>query len=559
MYAEFFHLKEPPFSITPDPRFLYMSERHREAFAHLLYGVENQGGFVLLTGEVGTGKTTVCRCLLEQLPPGTEVALILNPRVSAHELLASICDELRISYPRETTSVKVLVDALNSFLLAAHAQQRTVALVIDEAQNLTPEVLEQVRLLTNLETPTHKLLQIIMLGQPELLEILSQPGLRQLAQRITARYHLGPLSREETAAYVRHRLAVAGTQQQLFPARVLAGLHILSGGTPRVINALCDRALLGAYAQGKPVVEGRILQQAAREVLGRPARPRRARPAFLAAGTAAAVLALAVAGWRLQAVPDLAARLVDPAPDLAAVATTLTSPPAVASPEEAPGTGQSAAGAAEVPPAESTDLAWTGDETAALGLDQAFAALFSLWGLDYDPKGPAPCRQAEALGLACLVRQGRLSDLAQLDRPAVLWLIGDDGAPLFTTLAVLDGEEARVSFGGAWQALPSQDLLRRWSGSYTVLWQPPPDYQDSIRPGHQGTDVAWLDRRLAQLFQRPPRSGQIQTYDEELAAQVRRFQEQQGLVADGIAGVQTIIRLEGALSGQGPFLRPRRE
>ena len=212
MYADFFGLNEKPFSITPDPRYLYLSPRHADALAHLLYGISESGGFIQLTGEVGTGKTTLIRSVLEQLPAKAEVALILNPRLSPEELLQSICEELRIALP-EDRSAKALVDTLNAELLRANAEGRRIVLIIDEAQTLRPELIEQVRLLTNLETPKQKLLQIILIGQPELREMLGRPEMRQVAQRVTGRYHLEPLSAQETAAYVRHRLRVAGAQR----------------------------------------------------------------------------------------------------------------------------------------------------------------------------------------------------------------------------------------------------------------------------------------------------------------------------------------------------------
>jgi general secretion pathway protein A len=270
MYLSHFALSEPPFSITPDPRFLYMSARHREALAHLIYGVGERGGFVQLTGEVGTGKTSVCRCLLEQLPPNVDVALVLNPRLSPVELLATLCDELRIPYPAGTTSSKELVDRLHRHLLEAHGRGQRTVLIIDEAQNLTPEVLEEVRLLTNLETTTEKLLQIILIGQPELAALLEQPKLRQLAQRVTARYHLEPLSPADTRAYVHHRLAVAGRRgQSLFTDGALRTLHRQSCGIPRMINAMADRALLGAYARDRARIDAATVRRAADEVLGR--------------------------------------------------------------------------------------------------------------------------------------------------------------------------------------------------------------------------------------------------------------------------------------------------
>ncbi len=275
MYLSYFQLTEPPFSIAPNPRYLYLSQRHQEALAHLLYGIRGEGGFVLLTGAIGAGKTTVCRCLLEQIPEHCAVAYIFNPKLSVTELLATICHEFGIDCPADETSIKNFIDRINAYLLASHAQGRSNVLIIDEAQNLAPDVLEQMRLLTNLETNQRKLLQIILIGQPELASLLARPGLTQLAQRIVARYHLEPLSQDEIRAYLQHRLAIAGSQRPLIPPALHGLLYRLSGGVPRLINVLCDRALLGAYAQGKDQVDRTTLLQAAREVL--PGRPRRNR------------------------------------------------------------------------------------------------------------------------------------------------------------------------------------------------------------------------------------------------------------------------------------------
>jgi general secretion pathway protein A len=269
MYHDFFGIAENPFSITPDPRYLYMSKGHQEALAHLLYGVREGGGFVLLTGEVGTGKTSVCRCLLEQLPEAADVALILNPRLDEIELLASICDELGVAYPADTRSLKVLVDLLNRHLLEVHAKGRHAVVIIDEAQNLSAGVLEQVRLLTNLETAKRKLLQIILIGQPELGSLLERDEMRQLVQRITARYHLQPLSRRETRAYIAHRLEVGGLAPDVFAPAAIGAIHRRARGVPRLINNLCDRCLLGAYVQNRKSVGPRMVRQAAKEVLGK--------------------------------------------------------------------------------------------------------------------------------------------------------------------------------------------------------------------------------------------------------------------------------------------------
>src|SRR5580700_2710641 len=275
MYLTFFGLNEKPFAITPDPRYLYLSERHAEALAHLLYGINEAGGFVQLTGEVGTGKTTIVRSLLAQTPKNAEIALILNPRMTAPEFLLTICEELGIGVPDSSMeSLKDLVDILSHYLLRAHGAGRRVVLVVDEAQNLAPAVLEQVRLLTNLETNTQKLLQIILIGQPELRELLARNELRQLAQRITGRYHLDPLSREETAAYVRHRLRVAGATSDIFNRRALRAIYRVSGGVPRVINIISDRALLAAYTQDLHQVPPALVYRAGAEVFGQQLTPR---------------------------------------------------------------------------------------------------------------------------------------------------------------------------------------------------------------------------------------------------------------------------------------------
>jgi general secretion pathway protein A len=270
MYTHYFGLKESPFSIAPDPRYLYMSALHQEALAHLLYGVKGDGCLILLTGDVGAGKTTVCRCLLEQLPENTDLALILNPKLNAMELLASICDELEIVVTGKKISIKTYIDHLNRYLLSAHARGRITALLIDEAQNLSLDTLEQLRLLTNLETTKQKLLKIILLGQPELRQLLDQDGVAQINQRITSRYHLSPLSNQEVAMYIEHRLAIAGGRGQLFSTAAMKMVAELSKGVPRLINVLCDRSLLGAFVEGKYQVDLKIVQQAAQEVLGRP-------------------------------------------------------------------------------------------------------------------------------------------------------------------------------------------------------------------------------------------------------------------------------------------------
>jgi len=276
MYEQFHGLSERPFSITPDPRYLYMSARHAEALAHLLYGVRENGGFTQLTGEVGTGKTLLVRCLLERLPDRAKTAIILDPPGNRLEFLQALCRELRVRTPRWAANPSTLGAALNRKLLRTYASGRSTVLIVDEAQALDPELLEQVRRLTNLETARRKLLGIVLAGQPELHETLARPDLRQLAQRITARCHLGPLSRAETGDYLRHRLKVAGASSDVFSSRAKRLLHRISRGIPRIINVVADRALLGAFVRRENEVGGNLVKLAAREVYGRGGIPRRA-------------------------------------------------------------------------------------------------------------------------------------------------------------------------------------------------------------------------------------------------------------------------------------------
>ena len=299
MYNKFFGLKQEPFSIAPDPHYLFMSERHREALAHLLYGVRSGGGFVLLTGEIGAGKTTVCRCFLEKVPRRCNVAYIFNPRQTAEELLESICHDFRIvrdgPAPERPLTARDHVAALNDFLLRTHGVGQNNVLIIDEAQSLSAEVLEQLRLLTNLETNERKLLQIILIGQPELRDMLARPELEQLAQRVIARYHLGALTARETSHYIQHRLAVAGLSRAMpFDAVAMQRIHALARGVPRRINLLCDRALLGAYASGKAMADVAIVDKAAAEVLGQPAGRSRLRHALSSRARMGAMLGVGV-------------------------------------------------------------------------------------------------------------------------------------------------------------------------------------------------------------------------------------------------------------------------
>jgi general secretion pathway protein A len=540
MYTSFFGLTEKPFAITPDPRYLYLSERHAEALAHLLYGINESGGFIQLTGEVGTGKTTVVRTLLSRVPHHADVAVILNPRVTPVEFLLTICEELGLPIAdADRDSVKQMVDALNRRLLNAHAEGRRIIVLVDEAQNLSIDVLEQVRLLTNLETPTQKLLQIILIGQPELRELLDRTDLRQLAQRITGRYHLKPLSREETKGYVRHRLRVAGATEDFFTPGALVELHRLSLGIPRVINVACDRALLGAYTQETKKITASLVRQAAGEVYGR-----RFFPTWL--GWAVASLALVVLAatlflgwqfWRHQSPVLSASRAIKSA----AAARATPSPAAIgAPPGAAPATAAPAATLASVKALLETNEANTTDAA-------AFRRLLALWGTAMsDDKDP--CGQAAKAGLACLEQRGSWSQVRTLNRPAILTLTDERGQRHRVVLSSLDDKTATLNLGEHNEKVAIDDLSRDWFGEFTVIWKPKTSRTRPLSLGMQGDEVRWLRRSLNALAGGSSDPEHADVYDQELAIAVQNFQREHRLNVDGIAGVQTQVVLDTALA-----------
>ena len=531
MYLTFFGLNEKPFAITPDPRYLYLSGRHAEALAHLLYGINEAGGFVQLTGEVGTGKTTIVRSLLAQTPKNAEIALILNPRMTAPEFLLTICEELGIGVQDSAPgSLKDLVDILSYYLLRAHAAGKRVVLVVDEAQNLSPDVLEQVRLLTNLETNTQKLLQIILIGQPELRELLSRNELRQLAQRITGRYHLNPLSRDETTAYVRHRLRVAGATTDIFAPAALNEVFRLSQGVPRVINVICDRALLGAYSLDRHRVTATLVRNAAAEVFGRRFTPHWL-PWALTAGIAALLTIATVELWNLQpwSTRSGAARL--PRAD-----------PAVAAAAAAP------ARAAVTPPAAPHLGELLAQYAAETDTESAFASLLGLWGAKYQPNGTDPCSQATQQGLECVTERGSFGQLRLYNRPAILLLSDGAGTSHQVVLTALDDEQARIELGGA-RSVGLGELSHFWLGDFVMLWRPASSPVKALSAGMRGAEVRWLRQSLQRLHGAAADAPVSDVFDAELTAWVRDFQRQHQLAVDGIAGVRTQIALASAVGG----------
>jgi len=553
MYTSFFGLSEKPFAITPDPRYLYLSERHAEALAHLLYGINESGGFIQLTGEVGTGKTTVVRTLLSRVPHHADVAVILNPRVTPVEFLLTICEELGLGIAEaDRDSVKQMVDALNRRLLSAHAEGRRIIVLVDEAQNLSIEVLEQVRLLTNLETPTQKLLQIILIGQPELRELLDRTDLRQLAQRITGRYHLKPLSREETKGYVRHRLRVAGAQEDIFTPAALVELHRLSQGIPRVINVACDRALLGAYTQETKKINAGLVRRAAGEVYGR-----RFLPTWLGwvVGSVGLVVLAGILflGWQFwrQSSPIVSASRALKSASAAHPATTAAASPATSAAGSAAASAALPAVAPQTAPVPAPKLA---SVSALLEANEAnttdaaaFRRLLSLWGTAMSDDRD-PCGQAAKAGLSCLEQRGSWTQVRTLNRPAILTLTDERGQRHRVVLSSLDDKTATLNLGEHNEKVSIDDLSRDWFGEFTVVWKPKTSRTRPLSLGMQGDEVRWLRRSLNALAGGASDPEHADVFDQELAIAVQNFQREHRLNVDGIAGVQTQVVLDTALA-----------
>ncbi len=563
MYLEYFKLNEPPFSLTPDPRFLYMSERHREGLAHLFYGVQASGGFVQLTGEIGAGKTTLCRCLVKQMPPDTDVALILNPRLTASELLETVCDELGMPHPAEKASIKLLIDALNRHLLESHSRRRRTVLIIDEAQNLDMDVLEQIRLLTNLETSREKLLQIILLGQPELLSILKRKGLRQLTQRITARYHLEALSRRETYAYIQHRLAVAGGREPLFASRAMRRVYRLSRGSPRLINIICDRALLGTYASDKKAVSAGIVRRAARETQGIIPWYRKIQPEWVAGILALALVLAGIMvflkspGYRGQR-PAAAVKsensgsaispAIAPVPVLPSAAAEnlkpdiVALPPAAAPPKPAPPAGPSLA---EV----------LGNPALRGKARDSFTSLFARWGAEIS-LGPSDygCRVARAHGFECLFLAGNWAKLRRYDLPAILELELPDGTRHRVTLLGLGTETAKISIGDRTYACRLSEINELWDGSIIMIWKPPFAARN-LSPGSRGEEVRWVRQALDQWEGKLADPSASDLYDEDLRKRVIKFQGARSLAQSGLVSTETLVRMTtAAAEPKGPSI-----
>ncbi|MEW8536768.1 MAG: AAA family ATPase [Candidatus Thiodiazotropha endolucinida] len=560
-----FGFEENPFAITPDPRYLYLSRGHEESLAHLIYGTGPNGGFVLLTGEVGTGKTLLLRSLLAQQLDNVDIALILNPRLSRREFIATICDELGIEYEGPPYSLKILIDILTRHLLRTHAEGKHTVLVVDEAQNLSPRVLEQVRLLTNLETSRHKLLRIILAGQPELQQMLERKEMRQVDQRITARYHLLPLNAQETGRYIAHRLAVAGVREDLFTPMALKLIHRFSGGIPRVINAICERALLAIYASGRQRAGVRLVWRAAREVKGK----RLGNQRRVWGGALLIILLGAMGYWYSQrgldqaVVPREGADIPEPAiPELPTVVEESQSVEMPVLPDRKADRDEKVSISPQKEIAEqnlsSSPQALPSTDTSESPADDfRLGKLFSqpqrrvdmyqtLLGLWHDAKqfqgSLPPCQQVRAFGLRCLISTSEWSGLLGMNRPLLLQLKQDKQRRLLL-LKHVDDEWLLVDSGMQEGVISRTELMRYWTGEYILLWRPLAEIA-LIGEGSSGNAVTWLRKRLQRVDGiEPPAIEGLDRFDAELEERLKAFQQQQGLVADGVAGQQTMIYL----------------
>jgi general secretion pathway protein A len=538
VYLEFFRLKDRPFSLAPDPRFIFMSESHREALAHLLYGVQEGHGFIEVVGQVGTGKTTLCRTLLEQIGGQAEIGFIFNPSPSEIELLTSINREFGL--PTQARTRSELVQELNQFLLRQKQAGRRVVLVIDEAQNLDPAVLEQVRLLSNLETDSDKLLQIVLFGQPELDENLGRSDLRQLRQRITVRWRLRPFGVREVGQYLEHRLAVAGHQgSSPFSAGAVRAIRWRSGGIPRLINAIADRALLLAFSRGRARVSARLALRAANEL-----------PAS------------EFAGWRATTglSPSTAAGLVSVGVLSGVLFAALV--PAV----DAGSRWAQLVGLRRSLSEEVRSLAELEPRLRALGPARssklALDAVLERWGLEpLRAATPDPSYYPEALRQATRLRvfptDAALDQILTLDLPAVLEIEIEPGERRWTALAeATEAGEVVLQLGRERFRMSNQELQRIWNGRAFFVWN---NFNSlpALEPGMRGNAVRWVQSRLIDLgFLHPgDASGD---FDELTAEAVRRFQQGRALAPTGSVGPETLIALYQALEYSTPRLRSRR-
>ncbi|CAH1523835.1 General secretion pathway protein GspA [Vibrio harveyi] len=539
MYKDFFGFVELPFSIVPNSRYLYLSQRHKEAITHLQAGLGDGGGFAMLTGEVGTGKTTVAKAMLVNLDENTKAGLILNPTFSSRDLLEAICDEFKVSYPEEA-SLKQLNQAIHDYLLRNHKMGWTTLLVIDEAQHLAADVLEQLRLLTNLETDTRKLLKVLLVGQPELQRLLQTTQLRQLAQRITGRYHLLPLDEKETADYITFRLHTAGGDKQLFDRSSTKLIAKYSHGIPRLINLICDKSLNLSYHKGNVVVDKQTVHQACEEVMQFQAeiyqqdQPVRRSFEWPTWGSAAiGVFAAVGIGWAvMQKMPSQVSTSIQSNP--IQVAQT-TSQPVIA---------------------EMNEQLTSEQRNMLLEQTQSNLAvneLYKLWGYRASVRDNL-CLSEPQSTMRCERKMATWPLLVQQNRPVILEL-NYQGQVGYVLLYAIGNDKVEVLNGSQRLRLPVSWLKPLWQGNIIELWQAP--LRETLRLDMEGPAIEVLDTLLAQAVNEQPLGTDI--FDAALKERVELFQRWQGIGVDGIAGQRTLERLQQSVQTDAPALKQIKE
>ncbi|MEC9374881.1 MAG: AAA family ATPase [Pseudomonadota bacterium] len=544
MYTNFFGLNEKPFSITPNPRYLYMSERHTEALAHLIYGVTESNGFIQLTGEVGTGKTTLIRGLLQQLPNNVEVALILNPQLNAIEFLGAIHQELNIKLPDEKSSLQTLTASIYNYLLENYSDGKRTLLILDEAQNFSFEVLEQIRLLTNLETVRQKLLQITLIGQPELRTMLAKQELRQLAQRITARYHLEPLSQKETYEYVQHRLKVAGSSTSIIDKASCRELSRLSGGIPRIINVIADRALLGAFSSEQNKIKPKLIRQAGIEVYGKINNEGLKKKEWLK-----------ITGFFVTA--------------MTLIGITFLSSDFILNKNSFKSKNTSDINQSEY---SNKLLPITNEESGVIlnkiqfenllknkiletTKNAAFKNLFSLWDIEYKPTKRKACEYALEKNLSCFFHRGSFNQIEKLNRPAILTLQDNDGEIHQVVLAEINNFEAKLLINENLIEVTLEAISKMWFGEFLLLWKPQISEIKSFSPGMLDEDIAWVRESLKKILGASKTVENLEYFDGELGKQVRQYQIVNQLSANGLIDQQTQININTDIGITGPRLK----